>query len=620
MLLSRGASSGDLDKIVNREIFILSIFSCIVGPILGLGMSRIALASTGFFQFDFSLMMTEPFLVSIESLIMSVVTGFALPLLTLGSYRMVYSTKKSVEEDKGRLSKIVKGLNFVKWDVLVVVMAGLLLMALVSGGSDVQNNPILGLILPVVPLPLFLGVASLSIKGLRRGATRISQAMVRVVGQIPSAVGIRRIGKGASSGGAAAMVLVLAICLSWNSAIVDASLPITKTYQAQLSIGADITFSLDNNKMDQWDNFTLNVTSHEDVVSATYVSETGFYLSSGYEGYNTFLAVNPREYSIVGYHYQGNRLNDSEMASMLESLESVLDGAIISADIAQEFDLEVGDVMRASEFEEATIFTFRVIAIVEAIPEMPGDDWFYYDDYYIPYPYYPYSSIVGQDRVMINREYLNSILGALNQTENYLCVRTRENTNGTEIAENLLEMGGYEVLYQNDWDSVSSQTDEYLGQTSYHIDRSVDTMLTVLTVGTIMGAFAIYAVEGVRSRKREIALLRSAGADRGLIVKAQGAEMLILMLFSFVVLLGYSPLFLTTSISSAGAGMSSWYETYPVAVFLVVPWLTILTVLLFFVVSVIIFIAIVAVFGSKIDLAQTLNASWAEAAPYGDDM
>ncbi len=276
--------------------------------------------------------------------------------------------------------------------------------------------------------------------------------------------------------------------------------------------------------------------------------------------------------------------------------------------------------MRASEFEEATIFTFRVIAIVEAIPEMPGDDWFYYDDYYIPFPYYPYSSIVGQDRVMINREYLNSILGALNQTENYLCVRTRENTNGTEIAENLLEMGGYEVLYQNDWDSVSSQTDEYLGQTSYHIDRSVDTMLTVLTVGTIMGAFAIYAVEGVRSRKREIALLRSAGADRGLIVKAQGAEMLILMLFSFVVLLGYSPLFLTTSISSAGAGMSSWYETYPVAVFLVVPWLTILTVLLFFVVSVIIFIAIVAVFGSKIDLAQTLNASWAEAAPYGDDM
>ncbi|TET08273.1 MAG: ABC transporter permease [Candidatus Thorarchaeota archaeon] len=621
ILYSRGAASRDLDKIVNREIFILSIFSCILGIFLGIGISRVAVAATGFFQFDFALMISEPFLITLDSLIISVIAGIALPILALGSYRVVYSTKKSVDQDQGRLSKVVKGLNFVKWDVLVVGLAGVLLMALVSGGSDVQNNPILGLILPIVPLPLFLGVASLSIKGLRTGAGRISRTMTRVVGQIPASIGIRRIGKGASSGGAAAMVLVLAISLSWNSAIVDASLPITKTYQGQLSVGADITFALDNNKIEQWDNFTLNVTSNANVVSATYVSETGFYLSSGYGGYKTFLAVNPREYTSIGYHYLGNRLNNSEMASMLVSLESVLDGAIISRDTAQEYNLEVGDILRASEIsEEAIPFIFRVIAIVEAIPEMPSDDYWYYYDYIIMppmVPYFPYTDVVGQDRVMINREYLRSLLGALNQTNNFLCVSTLDNANGTETGESLLEAGGYEVLYQNLWDSVSSQTDEFLKQTSYHIDRSVDTMLTVLTVGTIMGAFAVYAVEGVRARRREIALLRSAGADSGLIVKAQGAEMLILMLFSLIVLLAYAPLFLSTSISTIRV---SAFETYPVSVFLIIPWLTIFTVLAFFIVSIMIFIGFVAFFGSRINLAQTLNASWAEAAPYGEDM
>ncbi|MHA2235361.1 MAG: FtsX-like permease family protein, partial [Candidatus Thorarchaeota archaeon] len=573
ILRSRGASQGDLDKIINREILLLAIISCIFGIVLGAGMSRIALAATGYFRFDGLLMFSEPFLLSLDSLIISVVAGIGLPIVTLGSYRIVYSTKRSVDEEKGRLFKVVKGLNFIKWDVVIVVMSGLLLMILISGGTEVQNNPFMSLILPVVPLPLFLGVASLSIKGLRRGATRISRVMARVVGQVPASVGIRRIGKGASSGGAAAIVMVLAICLSWNSALVDASLPQTKTFQAQLSIGADITFALDNDRIDQWDEFALNVTSHDNVTSATYVSEIGLSLSSGYGGYKTFLAVNPREYSEIGYHYSGERLNESELRSGLDSLESVLDGAIISEDIAQQYDLEVGGILRASDSEEVPmVITFRVLAVVKAIPEMPSDDTYFFYDYLMPPDpyYYLSSSIVGQERVLINREYLRSLYGSFNQSDNYLCVSTTTNGNGTEIGNNLLEIGGYDILYQNRWDSVSSQRDEFLGTISYEIDRSVDTMLTVLTVGTIMGAFSIYAAEGVRARKREIALLRSAGADTGLIVRAQGAEMLILMLFSFMVLLGYAPLFLTTSISSAGSAAASYYQVYPISVFPVI--------------------------------------------------
>ena len=622
MLFSRGASPGDLDKIVNREIIVLSIISCILGIGLGIGVSRVAISATGFFVFDFALMISEPLLVSLQSLIISVVVGIAVPLATLGGYRIIYSTKRSVDENTGKIAKVVRGFNFIRWDLLIVLVSGLLLVALLTGGSAITNNPLLGFILPIVPFPLFLGVASISIKILRRGSTAISKYMRRVVGQLSASIGIRRIGKGASSGGAAAMVLVLAISLSWNSAIVDASLPVTSEYQARLQVGADLTFALDESEFLLWDEFITNVTMHDQVVSETIVSEIDLFLTSGYDGRNTFVAVNPREYSEIGYHYMGNRLNNSEMADMLESLESVPDGAIVSSDIAIDYNLEVGDVFRATELDEDAIpIAFRVLGIVTSLPEMPErDDWYYYDPYPIAPPFYYSTRILGQQRVIVNRDFLSTHIDIVNETSSYLCVQTAVGGNGTQIANEILEQGGMSVLFDGLWDSVNSRTDEYLGQTAYHMDRSVDTMLTVLTVGTIMGAFAVYALEGVRARRREIALLRSNGADNGVIVKAQGAEMLVLMLFSLVVLLAYSPLYLTTSISSSGTGMASWSVAYPVSIFPVIPWITIMAVLAFFIVSVVIFIGFVAVFGSRINLASTLNASWAEAAPYGGDV
>lgn len=624
VLYSRGAATGDLDKIINREIFILSILSCIIGIFAGIGISRVAISASGYFTFDFGLMISEPFLVSLESLIISVIVGIVLPILTLGGYRTIYSTKKSVDENVGKIAKLVKGFNFIRWDLLVVLISGLLLIALSTGGATVVSDPILGLILPVIPLPLFLGVASLSIKLLRRGATNISKYMAKIVGPISASIGIRRIGKGASSGGAAAMVLVLAICLSWNSAVIDASLPVTVEYQSRLSVGADVSFALDTSQYDLWNDFITNVTDHEQVATSSLVSEIDLYLTSGYEGRNTFLAVNPVEYARIGYHYLGNRLNESEMADMLESLSSIPDGAIISSDIASDFNLEVGDVMRASQLSDDTIpISFRILGIVTSIPEMPvRNDWFYYDAIPIgPTPFYQgYYQIVGQQRVLVNRDYISTQINIVNETNSFLCISTAKGANGTQIALDVLDHGGIEVLYDGIWESVNSRTDEYLNQVSYHMDRAVDTMLTVLTVGTIMGAFAVYALEGVRERRREIALLRSNGADIGVIIRAQGAEMLVLMLFSIIVLFVYAPMYLTTSIASSSSGYASWYTIYPVPIFAVIPWLTILSVLAFFIVSVVIFIGIVAVLGSHINLASTLNATWAEAAPYGGDV
>ncbi|GAG59920.1 unnamed protein product, partial [marine sediment metagenome] len=200
---------------------------CFIGIPLGMLLSRVAIAATGFFIFNPPLFFSEPILVSLDSLIISAIVTIALLMLTLGGYRAVYSTKKSVDEGRGKLAKLSKGLGLIRWDVMIVAISGLFLLALTTGSSVTASNPLLSLILPIIPIPLFLGMASISMKALRWGANRLSKVMRRVVGDVPASIGIRRVGKGASSAGAAAMILVLAICLSWNSAIIDASMPVT---------------------------------------------------------------------------------------------------------------------------------------------------------------------------------------------------------------------------------------------------------------------------------------------------------------------------------------------------------------------------------------------------------
>ncbi|TFG27629.1 ABC transporter permease [Candidatus Thorarchaeota archaeon] len=624
MLISRGAAKGDLEKITTREIFILSLLSCVIGIPLGVVLSRVAISSTGFFTFDMMLLISEPFLVSLDSLIISIIVTIALPMITLGGYRAIYSTKKNVDEDKGKLAKLSKGLGLIRWDVMILGLSAFFLFAMVTGGTAATTNPILALVLPILPIPLFLGVASLSMKALKWGANGISRAMRRIVGDIPASIGIRRIGKGASSAGAASMILVLAICLSWNSAIIDASMPVTAQNQARLSVGADLTFALSEFEFDSWDEFITNVTNHELVESGTLVSEAFLFLSTGYEGGTDFFAVNPQEYKEIGYDYLGTPLNESELSFLLDNLEISPDGAIVTRDIAESYQFEIGDTIRASTLEEGAIpITFRIIGISDALPTVPEVSYYYgpifYDDYYYP-PYYYTPQVVGTHRILVNREYLGSQLTLLNMSNNYFSVRTTPGANASIITEDIFAVGGEIVLQQGIWEAVSENVQNYVGAVQYKMDRALDTMLTVLTVGTIVGGFAIYAVEGVRARRREIALLRSIGATKRTIILSQGAEMLVLMLFSLVVLTVYAPLFLITSLTLAGGSTMGYWDIYPVPVFAVIPWNTIFVVLGFFLASVALFIFVIAAMSSRINLASTLNAAWAEAGPYGGDI
>ncbi|UCE08918.1 MAG: ABC transporter permease [Candidatus Thorarchaeota archaeon] len=613
MLVSRGASKGAVDGIVNREIGILSLPGLLIGLGVGILLSRIAIASTGFMEFDMARLIGEPFLITLDSLVLAIVIGVAVPIGSLLSYRIVYSTRKPVEEQTGKLAKIAKGLHLIRWDVLVLVLTSFLVFALFSSGSAIQLNPLLSLLLDVAPLALFLAVASLSIKGLRRGAGLISRGMKRVVGHVPSIIGIRRIGKGASSAGAVAIVMVLAMSTAWSFSVLGSSLPPTKISHARFAFGGDVVFHLDDTQNSSWNTFLDNVTSDIDTQAAALVSVSQMYLSASGGDNVDAVAMNPLEYRNVGYDYLGSMLNDSALGNSLEELNSNPEGAIITQDIADSYGLVAGDSFRAfiDTGLEQIVFTFTVISVHVGLSNClfleSGNDA----------PTWWWSFVqVGARVIWVNKNFLSAQIDLIEAADSVVCVRTRHGANGTNIAMRVLDQGGTQVVRVEQWNTVTKELAEYMTIASYRMDRAVDNMLLFTMVGVVFGAFTVYAAEGLREKRREIALMRSMGAGTPLVVRSQIAEMLVLLIVSVLLLFGYGPL----SFSITLLTYPTSYYYYPVSVFPVIPWVSMFSILFLFILSILAYTVVVSIMGSRVILHDALNAAWAEAGPYGGDL
>ncbi|MFW9954244.1 MAG: FtsX-like permease family protein [Candidatus Thorarchaeota archaeon] len=615
MLMSRGASVGDIERRMLKEIVGLSAIGAITGLALGLLFSRFGLASEGYFVFSPDKFFTEPFLISLDSLVIAVIVGFFLPVFTWFGYNAVFSTKRRIEESEGKLQKLSRVLIFIKWDIVLLVLSILFLVAVSGLGPILQYSYFFSMIAGYIPLALFIAIGSLSIKVLRRGAIHISRGMNKVIGVLPSSVGVRRIGKSASSAGPAILVLVLSMSIAWTYAIIGASMPTTKLNQARFTFGGDASFHLGSYPTPLWDDFRANVSEHELCLASSMVSISEIRLSSDYWDYAFVMAIDPEEYQYVGYDYRGVQLNESELAPLLQALISTPSGTIISRDIADSYNLGVGDSLRGFSFDwegAEEIFVFTVVGISEvlsnAIYRDTGTD--------SPYFYTPYFEVMGSNTIWVNRNYFGSIINLANSTHNVLCVRTPEGSNSTQLVEDVLNQGGSLLITEWDWTSASYEVDYFTQKTSYKIDRAVDTMLTIASSVVIFAAFSIYAFEGATARKREIALIRSMGGDRSVVIKAQIAEMVVLVGAGLVLLAGYAPLYISNTLMT----YKTSYYTYPIPVYPIYPLITMISVLLFFVVSVIVFIAVVAALTTRINIAESLNASWAESGPYGGDM
>jgi len=605
---ARGSSKRRIELLIVRELLTLAALSSILGAFFGVLTSRIAIASIGYLQFDTQLLFTSPILVTQDTVLLILVSAFGLPSLAYLGLKLVTSGKVRVSEGQGKLRKLSQGMKIIQWDMLVLIISLALMFAFYTSDSTIQQNAIYSLILPFLPIPVYGAVGSLVIKGLGRGTNAFSKLAGKLLGKIPASIGVRRIGRSSKSAGLVIMVIVLAITLSWNNAVTSTSLPDTREKQAKFTIGGDLIFHLRKSQSYMWNEFEDNVTASNGVVTSTTVSIRKLLLSTGYSGAVDFVIMQPEEYRLVGYDYLGNRLNESGLNDILREMSENPSAAVLTEDLANEYQVKIGDSIRAfKEQSDTEYLTFTIIAIVEALthPLVP-------ESTYIPAST-GYS--VGSRLIWINRLYAAENLDLVDDTQTYLAVATKNDCNGTQLAQSLLDSGGNDVVYTGDWASVDYQYDSYVNATLYKIDRAVDGMLSIVSVFITIGVMIVYATESIHERRRDDALLRSLGSDRWMITRIQLSELIFLIILSLSLLLLYGPLFIANSLIASLSFYSSWSFRFPVPVFVVIPWITLLAILMFFLACVLVSIGVIALLSTKTELRDALSNYWAKGVP-----
>lgn len=600
---ARGATSNRINLRIIREILSLACLSGLLGALLGIAVSRIALASTGYLIINTSMLFSAPLLITNDSIILILISSISLPSLAYLGIRLAESGRSRIVEGKGKLGKASGIFGNIKWDLGILAISLTMLFASFTSGSAIQGNFLFSLIVPLLPVPIYVSVGSLLIKGLERGTIAFSRVASKTLGKIPASIGVRRIGKQARISGLVIMVLVLTVTLSWNSAIANVSIPQTKENHAKFALGGDIIFHLKKDSATEWSKFQQNTIDTEGVIAASIVSVMKMYLSAGTSGSVDFIIMNPMDYRQIGYNKYGNRLNQTNLNTALEQLAQNPTGAIITQDLANQYQLSVGDVFKAFKTTTDTdYFSFTIIAVVDSLtqPLIPASA-------YIP-SHAGYS--VGARKIWVNEAYISEKVNVVTDTYCYLTVATLSSYNDTSIAEHLLNSGGYDIIQTNDWDAVDLEVDELTTSSTYQMDSSVDTMLTLSSILLAVGVLTVYTIEGVKHRKREVALLRALGADTKSIMKIQIAEFLFIIIISLILLAGYSPIFIANSLIASLGSYTSWKFHFPIPMFLVIPIYTLMTILAIFLIGLFIFISLMIPLSSKVNLSEALDSTW----------
>ncbi|MFX0107491.1 MAG: FtsX-like permease family protein, partial [Candidatus Hodarchaeota archaeon] len=560
-LQARGASSRWINQRVIGELLGISLVASSVSLALGSVFSQASNASSGFFQIDWQRAFASPLLISLNTLFTTFILGIVIPIIGFSLHKLSMRKGTPEEVSIGRMAKLSRGLRLIRWDLTVLALSALILVTLRLGDVTLRTDPAVSGILVLLPLALFLGFASLTIKFIDKASLLFSSFLNRITGKTNAIVGGRKISRSSHMAGPVILIFVLSICISLSGAIVADSIPQTHLTHSRYAVGADVTFRLSNDRTEYWSSFAENATSHRFAESGTLVSVGRMYLSEGKQGGVDFIAINALEYAEVGYNLIGSLLNESALHPLLQDMSTNLAGVIISSDIAGEYGLSEGDSLRAFDIsgeEESAEFIVLGTTLAVPAPMIPSET--------------KVTTAIGQGRVLVNRDFISSKANLNQTTMNYFCIHGVPGENHTVLAEEVLAQGGRVVLNLDQWESVNHVLDGLYLNPTYDIERGIDTLLTLLAIPTTLSAFVIYEVSTLQSDRKESAILKSLGAESSHLFGIRLSEVLVISLIGLFIVGFYAPLYIANSLEASIAQHRIWGFSFPIHLFTVLSW------------------------------------------------
>ncbi|MHA1771940.1 MAG: FtsX-like permease family protein [Candidatus Thorarchaeota archaeon] len=618
MLIARGASLSSTQMMTYKEIMGLSVIAGVGGLGIGVILSRFGLISQGFLTYDPSLLASTPLLISIDSLILSLFLTMLLSFLGITGYLVVLAPKPRKEERTGKIAKLGRLLTLIRWDILTIILTSLFMFSLYQSGNTIRSYGFFSLFIylgiGISPLILFLAVANLYMKWIRGVSYRLSLMLRRVFGKIPSMIGVRRVGRRSSSAVSVTMIIVLAISVAWTNAVVNASLPATKMSQAHYAFGADLSFQLDPISKSNWTNFMGNLSNYEGVEAFTQVSCFTVALDSNHEHSASVVGLKPSEFIEVGYDTDGQPLESSPLKPVMEQLAKTPQGAIITDNLASTLSLSEGNTIRGftSSSGNVTVTSWSVIGIADALSPLTLTETGTESQGWSSYMY----QVVGLNTIWTNWDYIQALVNNSWDVSYKVLVKPSSGVNSTELAERIVSDWQSVLEWLTPYASDAKELQTYLSHSTYMFDGAIDTISVVGSLVVLLVVFLLYGTEDIHSRRREIALLRAMGAGQKGVRRVQVAEMITILLTSSLLLLLFAPIFISSAMMNTSPSNYQW----PFLSTIVVPVTLLLGIFFVFVVSVVFFVMLVARYGVKINLAESLNTTWTGVTPLGGEL
>ncbi|MFW9848821.1 MAG: FtsX-like permease family protein [Candidatus Thorarchaeota archaeon] len=613
LLFTRGASHRQVLFAAYREIISLSFISFLIAICLGIFVSRLGMSAIDFFGFQLNEIFTQPLLITIDSFVYMAI--FTLLLPTFFTFLMQPSSiKKRIEESENRkIGMLITGVRRIRWDAVIVILSLAMIIGTWETGTNMNSIPLLSIVIYSLPLFLAIGVASLLSKGMKYSSEGFTRGFKKV-SKIVATIGGRRIGKNAKSVGPTIFLIALTLSLTWNSATVASTLPYTALNHARFAIGGDISVRLDPRERVHWTELMTNISNSPEVAAVSFVGIYGLSLSSEIQDTTEFVALDPEEYKQVAYDEFGQKLEASSLGTTLDILSESPSGVIVTSDIAESYELAEGDSLRAFKGNGSSIVTivFSIIEIVGALP----DTMVTATGYHPPETGGP-TIHVGEGKVWMNRDYADVILGENEENSMFLCTRLKDGSNGGSVSTTILDSYGDVIL---GFSSAKEYSDEFVSTTQYESDRSLDTLRALLVLSVIPGALVLYISSNLDERKDEEILLRVLGSDMHTIRSSRQIEILSLIGHTGLLLILCAPILLQNTLFILINTSTVALISYPQPLLPVIPWTTIVVLLLVLV----IFSSLLMIGSAKVDHTENLvedkNGIWEETSSMREEM
>lgn len=566
LLRARGASSIRIISTQYHDIAVLTIFAIPLGIVGGCAISRLGLVCSNFFSFDFSKLFSLPLLLSTETIIITTFFTFLAPLLIVISQNTTERIKSSSFVTGSRLAKYSGKMHNVRWEILVLIASSILLGSIIQQGGLVSQTPDFKIVLEVIPIVIALSLTSLVIKGINVLTKFLSVIINRIFRHTPFFIGVRRIGRNTRMAGPTMVILVLTISLSWSAIVTSSTIPSTTEGHTRFAIGGDLAFKLNSKDTSKWDEFARNVTNHEFVQSATQVIVRTLYITSSLSSGTDFVSIKPSEFLEVGYDSAGKPLKQSSIGSLLDVLDANPSGIVVTGDLSTKYDLQIGDTLRACTVNntEFVPHPFTIVGITGSLPDSMVTESGYN---------FLSGDKIGLGRIWANSEYVEPLLSGESIARSLLCVRMSDISRSDELIESIIESGGLNVIDEYGIATVVSEVDRIINDQMFVIERSIDTMLVLLSWFSVIAIFYIYSTESKNESQKQNTILKTLGTDNSTLKIINTAEILGLLLVAFIVLLVVSPVFITTSLMVYLIDYGVRLFQFPLPIIIETPWL-----------------------------------------------